>query len=257
MHSIRRLSALACLLLCAAGAMPAAAQAARVQATDPPDGGVLNVGEALYVRLEYSGDQPLRFRVRGYHYGLEQHEGLRSNPAPPYPAGRGEALAWIEYTRPIALDELRIEVYDDRWTLLEQAVVPFDIEWQAGARAAPRALRAWVAPMSDAQQQMTRAALTSAHQDGDDDFWMMLVMLAGWSIPGYFVLQIVLYRRWHGGWRKAALVPLVGTVPITAYTLFALLKGSNLWPLVMLFTLPFAFLYLLALVIAKRVLARR
>lgn len=57
MRSIRRLSALACLLLCAAGAMPAAAQSARVQATDPPDGAVLNVGETLYLRLEYSGDR--------------------------------------------------------------------------------------------------------------------------------------------------------------------------------------------------------
>jgi len=244
------------LLLGAAAAMPAAAQSARVQATDPPDGSVLNVGEALYVRLEYSGDQPLRFRVRGYRHGLEALEGSRSNPAPPYPAGQSEALAWIEYTRPVALDELRIEVYDDRWTLLDQAVLPFDIEWQAGARAAPRTLRPWVMPMSDAQQQMTSAALASAHQDGDDGFWMLLIMFAGWSIPGYFILQVVLYRRWRDGWRRAALVPLIGTLPITAYTLFALFQGSILWPLLMLFTLPFAFLYLLALVLAKRFLAR-
>jgi hypothetical protein len=95
------------------------------------------------------------------------------------------------------------------------------------------------------------AALTG--DTNDDDFWMLLIMLAGWSIPGYFVLQTILYRRWHDGWRTAALLPLLGTVPIVAYTLFALFMGSNLWPLVMLFTLPLAFVYLVVLALAKRV----
>lgn len=36
---------------------------------------------------------------------------------------------------------------------------------------------------------------------------------------------------------------------MTAYTLFALAAGSNLWPLIMQFTLPLAFVYLVALVI--------
>jgi hypothetical protein len=100
------------------------------------------------------------------------------------------------------------------------------------------------------------AAAAAAADGGDDDFWMWLIMFAGWSVPGYFILQAILWRRWEGGWRRAALLPLVVAAPITAYTVFALLAGSNLWPLVMLFTLPFAFLYLLALVIARRVVVR-
>ncbi|NHA15098.1 hypothetical protein [Thioalkalivibrio sp. XN279] len=84
------------------------------------------------------------------------------------------------------------------------------------------------------------------------DGWGLLIMLMGWSVPGYFALQLILWRRWDGGWRRLALVPLWGTVPVTAYTLFALAAGSNLWPLIMLFTLPLAFVYLLALVILKR-----
>jgi hypothetical protein len=224
-------------------------------ATDPPDGSLLNVGEALYVRLGYTGDQRLRFRVRGYLGGIERSEGTRTNPAPSYPAGTSEALAWIEYTAPIALDELRIEVYDHYWKLLTQIVVPFDIGWRAGERTPARTRAAWVAPLSDAQQQMTSAALAAAHQGGDDGWWPLLILLAGWSIPGYFVLQGVLYRRWRDGWRKAALLPLWATIPIVAYTLFALFMGSNLWPLVMLFTVPLAFFYLVLLVLAKRILA--
>jgi hypothetical protein len=255
MCSISRCCALACLLLGAAIPAPAAGQTVELLATDPPNGSLLYVGEALYVRLGYTGDEPLRFRVRGYLGGVERSTGTRTNPAPPYPAGAGEALAWIEYTAPIALDELRIEVYDAQWVARTQLVLPFDVGWRAGARMPLHSRAAWVAPMNAAQQQMTSTALASAHAGGDDDGWLLVFMLAGWSIPGYFVLQVVLYRRWRDGWRKAALLPLWGTVPIVAYTLFALLQGSNLWPLVMLFTVPLAFVYLVLLVLAKRVLA--
>jgi hypothetical protein len=255
MRSISCCCALACLLLGAVIPAPAAGQTVELLANDPPDGSLLNVGEALYVRLGYTGDELLRFRVRGYLGGVERSEGTRTNPAPTYPAGAGEALAWIEYTAPISLDELRIEVYDAQWAPRAQLVLPFDVGWRASARISPRDRAAWVAPMSAAQQQMTSAALTSAHSGDDDDGWLLLFMLAGWSIPAYFVLQVVLYRRWRDGWRKAALLPLWATVPIVAYTLFALFMGSNLWPLVMLFTVPLAFAYLVLLVLAKRVKA--
>jgi hypothetical protein len=243
----------AIFLLLAMGA-PAAGQTVEVLGTDPPAGSVLNVGEVLYVHLGYAGDQPLRFQARGFRNGSKRSKGLRTNPAPTYPAGSGEAVVWLEYIDPEAIDELRIEVTDRNWKLLTESVLPFDMEWQPGSRSPLRTRAAWVKPLSDAQQQMTSMALANAHSD-DDGFWGLLIMLAGWSIPGYFALQIIFYRRWHDGWRKAALLPLWGTIPILAYTLFALFAGSNLWPLVMLFTLPLAFLYLVALACAKRVFA--
>jgi hypothetical protein len=244
----------ALLFLGLLAAAPVNGQSVEILATDPPDGQVLNAGEPLYVRLGYTSEQPLRFQARGYHYGTERSAGRRSNPAPVYPAGKGEALVWIEYTGIEILDELRIITYDASWVLVHQTVLPIEIEWQAGSRSQSRPRAAWVEPLSAIQQRMTHDALASAVGD-DGDVWPLLIMLAGWSIPGYFILQIVLFRRWHGGWRKAALLPLWGTVPIVGYTLFALLQGSNLWPLVMLFTLPLAFIYLLALVIARRVLS--
>ena len=73
---------------------------------------------------------------------------------------------------------------------------------------------------------------------------IMLIFLA---VPGYFVLQATLTSRTSGGWRKASLVPLVLMVPIMAYTLFALAAQSNLWPLLLIFTAPLAFLYLVCL----------
>lgn len=248
--------ALAVLALLVAAGAQADTQRIEVLALDPPDGSVLRVGESLHVRIGYAADQPVRFRVRGFLNGSERTAGMRTNPAPPYPAGQGEAIAWIEYTGPTDIDALRIEMSDAGWNLLDQLTVPVYIAWSTSAGATSRRPAPWVAPLRDQQQQMARTALESAHQGGNDGGWMLLFMLAGWSIPGYFILQVALYYRWHGGWRKAALLPLLATVPITAYTLFAFAKGSNLWPLVMLFTVPFAFVYLVGLMLARRATRR-
>ncbi|MDZ7669842.1 MAG: hypothetical protein U5Q16_10610 [Gammaproteobacteria bacterium] len=46
-------------------------------------------------------------------------------------------------------------------------------------------------------------------------------------------------------------------VPLTGYTIFALLAGSNLWPLMLLFLTPLAFLYLAGVGLARLVVLRR
>jgi hypothetical protein len=42
-------------------------------------------------------------------------------------------------------------------------------------------------------------------------------------------------------------------IPLLLYTLAALAAGSNLWPLMLIFLTPLAFLYLLAVIILKQV----
>lgn len=78
-------------------------------------------------------------------------------------------------------------------------------------------------------------------------------MLMGWSIPGYIVLQIHMFRKYEDHWRKLALLPLWIMIPLFAYTLFALLAGSNLWPLMMLFLAPLACVYLLAVLSIRKI----
>ena len=78
-----------------------------------------------------------------------------------------------------------------------------------------------------------------------------LILLMAWSVPGYFILQIWIWRRWHDNWRRTGLMPLWASIPISGYTLFAMLMGSNLWPLVMLFAMPVLFLYLSGLFVAR------
>lgn len=229
------------------------AQVVEVLATDPPAGAVLNVGEALHAHIHYTADKPLRFQARGYYNGVERRQGSRMNPAPVYPPGDNEAIVWIGYTASEEIDELRINIFDNNWQQIAQIIEPMQITWRASATAATRPRVGWVVSLNAIQQQMASARAVEATDS--DMFWELLFLLAGWSIPGYFILQFYLYRRWRNGWRKAALLPLLATIPILVYTLFALTQGSNLWPLVMLFTIPLAFLYLMGLVIAKRIFA--
>jgi fumarate reductase subunit C len=67
------------------------------------------------------------------------------------------------------------------------------------------------------------------------------------SVPGYFLLQAALTFWTSRGWRLATLVPAVIMVPILAYTVLAYAAQSNLWPLLLLFSAPPAFLYLVVL----------
>jgi hypothetical protein len=60
----------------------------------------------------------------------------------------------------------------------------------------------------------------------------------------YFVLQPVAVVRLKGGWRVAALAPLLLAIPAVIWSLYALSQDSNLWPLVFIFFAPLGTLYL-------------
>jgi hypothetical protein len=68
------------------------------------------------------------------------------------------------------------------------------------------------------------------------------------SIPAYFVLQIFLGRRWSGVWRVAALLPLIVMGPVLIHAILAYLAQSNLWPILLILSSPFALAYLVALI---------
>lgn len=72
------------------------------------------------------------------------------------------------------------------------------------------------------------------------------------AVPAYFLLQLLLPFRWSGGWRTAALLPLIATLPAIAWSLYALSRGSNLWPITVILLAPPCCLYLLALIALHR-----
>jgi hypothetical protein len=104
--------------------------------------------------------------------------------------------------------------------------------------------------MNAAQQ---RAATASASADPGAAWGIGIALVLMLGVPGYFVLQVVLARRWTGGWRIAALVPLLVMGPAAVHTLVALAAGSNLWPIIIIFAAPPALAYLIAMLVARTV----
>jgi hypothetical protein len=70
------------------------------------------------------------------------------------------------------------------------------------------------------------------------------------AVPLYVVLQAVALARPES--RLAATVPLAVMVPLFAYTGVALARGSNLWPLPLLFASPAAALLLATVLLLTR-----
>ena len=75
--------------------------------------------------------------------------------------------------------------------------------------------------------------------------------------PLYFILQILFPLAFRGGWRIAALAPLIGFVPALIISLQAFSQNSNLWPIAVIFFAPLGCLYLLLLAAARMILGRR
>lgn len=218
---------------------------------DPQSDATLAAREPLYLRIAYDSDIALRFQATGFVDGVEVRETEAMNIAPSYQPGRGEAVAWVSYDAATRIDEVRVTVFDASWKKLDTLTYPIDTHWTGVVPKAWRQPAQWARRLSAAQQSMREPG--SPGDQVIDSGLDVLVMLAGWSIPGYFILQIYLFVRSRGGWRTAVALPLLGTVPLIAYTLYALIAGSNLWPLVMLFLMPFAFVYLAAVWLAKSI----
>lgn len=240
------------MLLVAPVAAMAAVPAIDVLAVHPAFGSTLPRDTAVYVHLRYRSETPLRVQMKGFRNGTEIRDGARWNPSPAYPAGSGEAIAWIAHSEPVRIDELHIEISDADWRTLLILKQPAGFAWssQPGEMASRPE---WVRRLGDAQQQATAASPA----DGDDDaFGLLLGLITGLGIPGYFVLQFLFGMRWSGGWRLAALVPLLVMVPATIHASLALAAGSNLWPILVIFTAPLGFLYLCILAATRFLLQR-
>jgi len=81
----------------------------------------------------------------------------------------------------------------------------------------------------------------------------LIVAVGSIAALGYVPLQVLAFKVLRGGRRGLALVPLCGMLPVLAVTLTALVGGSNLWPILLLFTAPLATLYLVVLLVVHSI----
>jgi hypothetical protein len=205
---------------------------------DPGQNAILRSGEPLYLRLHYRSAVPIHILVSGRYHG-DLVQGHREDSEELFPAGNREATVWLAYPFDARIDEVKVRIWNVDKEVVTAAVLPIDAEWsdanEPGA-GVERLTKSWVADLTPTQRERMTAP-------GFDE-----VDLFVWGVPGYFLLQVVLTLCTSGGWRLATLAPAVIMVPVLAYTVLAY-GQSNLWPLLLIFTAPWAALYLIVLTV--------
>jgi hypothetical protein len=207
-----------------------------VLATDPAGEFVtLGRNQNFYLRIGYSTDQPVRIWARPWFQGKEVAAG--SNPSPLY-SGSGEALGWFFFFEPgTEVDEIRITAGDGSRSGT-RLVASYPVYVTAGDQPAPsRPQPAWVTELRGEQERLMREAREKQMNTpvtAGDRLFMIGFMLAVLAIGvGGLLAPIWAMRRWSGGWRIAAAVPLVmvGFVVLRIVVGVAVDRTShNLWP---------------------------
>jgi hypothetical protein len=217
--------------------------------SDPSFSPTLVTSSPFYIKIAYRSERPVRFRVDAYRGDTKVEDAAMYNPAPVYAAGSGEALVWITYRNPTRLDALVVTALDDKWKRLSSLRVPVEATWSWEApHGVPRS--AWAARLSAAQQQAVSKPERGGAPSPLFDLVGLAIML---SVPAYLILQAALPLRLKGGWRKAALVPLIGAIPALFHALTGLATGSNVWPLMLILFSFVASLYLVGLIVLNAV----
>jgi hypothetical protein len=241
------------LALAAGGADVACAQAppstpsVAIVATDPGLPGQLGNEDPLYIKLTYRSGQPVSLRAEGSLQGKTVPGAIGEVVQPP--AGAGEALLSMAYRAGVKIDAIKITVFDDRRRTLTSSEAPADLSWTTAPRRDPSGYAEWVIPLKQIQDQRERwQAITSP------DTWFAAAMM--FSVPAYLVLQLCLGYAWTGGWRWAALLPLVFTLPALTLTASATWRGANLAPIPILLAAPPALFYLLTAWVLHKIMRR-
>ncbi len=233
---------------------PSAGAEVRVQVleTDPASPATLGHWEPFHLRIGYDSDRTIRVRGEALFQG--KRVTSISSGSPRYEPGTGEAYVWLAYTEAARVDKVIITAEDDVTRKpLAGAEIVVDLTW-TGVRQPenPRAPAGWVERLRAENERRTKAEIAT-YMNRPVPWWEgTLFFAAVWAGPVYLVLQVVLLWRYRAGWRVAAAVPVLPMTGVLIYTVYAYQAGSNLFPLVLIFTSPFALLYLLGLIAVRR-----
>lgn len=246
---VQRLCVLSFILLLAA---PVAGASSRVEVleTHPASPATLGHWEQIYLRIAYEADVPVR--VRAHAYAGEQRMDEMTSGSPLYEAGRGVALFWFAWTKPARIDRIVVYAEDvDSGRQVARTQLAVDVT-ATGEKTATQTQRPeWVKTLLADQKRRHDRAYQQHPGLSTSWWWLVVFQLVMLSIPTYFILQGILLWRWRGGWRIAAAVPAVIMFFPLAHAIFALFAGSNLWPIVLIFTAPVALIYLLVLMFVR------
>jgi hypothetical protein len=248
----------------AVGQAAGAATTVEVLDTEPANRTVtLDAGQTFYMRIAYSTDTPVRIWARPYFEGREVNAG--SNPSRVH-EGEGETLGWFFFLGEPGqqVDEIRISVGDGS-KAGTQELERLPVRITGGTASVPaRAEPAWLARLKSEEQRLQRADYERRMSEplgaGDQAVaagFMLAVLALG---IGSLLLPLRAMRRWEGGWRVAAAVPVlwVGFVVLRIGVGTASDPTShNLWPFEILYAGVVSFVLIGALTVARRATATR
>lgn len=239
------------LFMLLASALADAQTRVQVLESDPGSPATLGHWEQFYLRIAYDADRPIRVRAAAYAGGKRVTEMTGGSPR--YEAGRGEAMFWFAFTRAQKVGQVVVWAEEDGSRKpIAQADYAVDLTWTGQKGGAQRPRAEWVTRMQAEADRRVEAEF-KAHMDRPTPWWQVVLFQAVMaSIPIYFVLQGVLLWQWRGRWRLLAGIPAVPMALALAHAVFAFFAGSTIFPVVLIFTAPFALLYLLVLMVIKR-----
>ncbi len=215
----------------------------QVMETDPASPATLKNGESFYLRIQYETDRAIRIRGEAYFAGQKITDMTGGSPR--YQPGTGEAMFWFAWRQPAQVDRIVILAQDDSGRqVFAETKIPVQLTWSRELDTAPRARAEWVQRMRVEDARRVQAELEEYRNRPGRAWETLLGMAIVWCVPAYFVAQILTLVRWRERWRFAAGLPLIVLAPVLLYTVYAYLQGSNIFPLVLIFTSPVLLMYL-------------
>ncbi len=218
---------------------------------DPSASSTLGNEDSLYVRVVYESERPLRFQAIGMLAGLPQQVGAIRNPAALHAPGNGEALVWVSYTNPTHIDAVGVTVMDEKWTELYTLTQAVDVKWQGVSAEQPRTPADWVKALLRAEQRK----IDYFYDPSPKKYGMLydiVFILSMIAIPAYILLQLHMLWRYQYRWRELAMIPIFPYLILMFYMLVGLDIDESLKITFLFRYTPLAFLYLVALWLAKR-----
>lgn len=244
------------VVLCALFAVCGSARgetSVQILASDPASPATLGQTQPFSLRIGYASGEPVVFSAQASFEG-QAVPGMNGGE-PRRGAGQGEILMWFAYYRAQQIDAVAVTAKTASGKIVAEATVPVALTWTGQPTALP-AQAAWVQRLLAENERIIKANNAATMNSPLMLLMDTVAMVMMWTVPGYFVLQGWLMWRLRGGWRQAAAAPLWPMGAVLAYTAYAFLDGSNIFPLVLIFTAPMAFLYL-TIIAGLRWLSRR
>ncbi len=209
----------------------------------------LGTGDRLYLRISYQSPVPVRFVAEAFRQESRQDEAFTSS-TPPYDAGSGEAMAWLGFSRPIRIDEIRVTAFDMEWQERGTQFVEAVATWEERENEPRRQPAVWVEPLLKHHRHVFDNTFDPQPKKPAPLF-DALFLFSFMAMPMYLIMQLQMLIRYRGRWQWYATVPLLPIVPLALYSALGLGLSAELWVIFLFRYMSVALIYLAILWVVK------